>query len=220
MRARDLQLLFADASSGARSTAIVSQGQIGAVISAKPDRRRHLLEEAAGITGLRSRRHEAELRLQAAEGNVARLDDVLLALRDQLQGLKRQARQASRYRSLSGRIRKAEAMLLYSRWLKSDLEVEETSAQLSGIERTVVECARKATQNATEQANAAAVLPELRRNESNAAVQVQRLSIESERLDEETKRVEELAVSLTSQISVILADIEREKTLRGEAATR
>ncbi len=220
VRARDLQLLFADASSGARSTAIVSQGQIGAVINAKPDRRRHLLEEAAGITGLRSRRHEAELRLQAAEGNVGRLDDVLVALRDQLQGLRRQARQASRYRSLSGRIRKAEAMLLYSRWLKSDLEVEETSAQLSGIERTVVERARKATQKATDQANAASVLPDLRRNESKAAVQVQRLSIESERLDEEARRVEELAKSLTSQISVILADIEREKTLHGEAATR
>ena len=91
VRARDLQLLFADASSGARSTAIVSQGQIGAVINAKPDRRRHLLEEAAGITGLRSRRHEAELRLKAADGNVGRLDDVLIALRDQLQSLKRQA---------------------------------------------------------------------------------------------------------------------------------
>ena len=139
------------------------------MINAKPDRRRHLLEEAAGITGLRSRRHEAELRLQAAEGNVGRLDDVLVALRDQLQGLRRQARQASRYRSLSGRIRKAEAMLLYSRWLKSDLEVEETSAQLSGIERTVVERDRKATQKATDQANAASVLPDLRRNESKAS---------------------------------------------------
>src|SRR5882757_3566496 len=109
IRARDVQTLFADAATGSRSTALVSQGRIGALISAKPADRRSLLEEAAGIGGLHSRRHEAELRLKAAEANLARLEDVLGALDGQLQGLRRQARQAAKYRTLSDHIRRAEA---------------------------------------------------------------------------------------------------------------
>ena len=98
VRARDVQLLFADAATGAHSTAIVSQGQIGSLVAARPTDRRALLEEAAGITGIHSRRHEADLRLRAAENNLARLDDVIVTLEAQLQNLKRQVRQASRYR--------------------------------------------------------------------------------------------------------------------------
>ena len=116
MRARDVQLLFADASTGARSPALVRQGQIGELIAAKPQSRRKILEEAAGITGLYTRRHEAELRLRAAETNLTRLDDVVGQIETQLSGLKRQARQASRYRSISGDIRKAEAIQLHLRW--------------------------------------------------------------------------------------------------------
>src|SRR6476619_6650921 len=97
VRARDVQLLFADASTGARSPAMVRQGQIGEIIAAKPQARRRILEEAAGIAGLHSRRHEAELRLQAAEENLKRLEDVLQQIDQQVEGLKRQARQASRY---------------------------------------------------------------------------------------------------------------------------
>src|SRR5262249_57465458 len=101
VRARDVQLLFADAATGAHSTALVSQGRVGALISAKPVDRRALLEEAAGITGLHSRRHEAELRLRAAEANLARLDDVIVKLESQLQPLKKQARHATRDRKLN-----------------------------------------------------------------------------------------------------------------------
>ncbi|SVD97790.1 uncharacterized protein METZ01_LOCUS450644, partial [marine metagenome] len=170
--------------------------------------------------GLHSRRHEAELRLRAAEGNVERLDDVLAALRGQLQGLKRQARQASRYRSLSGRIRKAEAMLLYSRWAKADLELREATSQLAEIDREVVGRAQKAAAAATEQAKAATALPGLRRKESEAAAKVQRLAIEGERLDDETQRVKEASDSVKSQIEVLLSDVERERTLRGDAGTQ
>src|SRR6202163_209521 len=113
VRARDVQLLFADAATGAHSTALVSQGRIGALINAKPTDRRALLEEAAGITGLHSRRHEAELRLRAAEANLARLDDVIITLESQFQALKKQARQAVRYRNIAGQLRRAEAVLLY-----------------------------------------------------------------------------------------------------------
>ena len=111
VRARDVQLLFADSSTGARSTAMVSQGRIGAVINAKPQQRRGLLEEAAGITGLHSRRHEAELRLRGAETNLERLDDIMVTLETQLVNLKKQTRQANRYTNLSDHIRKAEATL-------------------------------------------------------------------------------------------------------------
>src|SRR5690606_41546544 len=108
VRARDVQLMFADASTGSRSPALVRQGQIGELIAAKPVQRRALLEEAAGISGLHSRRHEAELRLRAAEQNLERVDDIIAQVEQQLEQLKRQARLAIRYRSPSGEIRKAE----------------------------------------------------------------------------------------------------------------
>ncbi len=117
VRARDVQLLFADAATGARSSGLVSQGRVGALINAKPGERRGLLEEAAGISGLYSRRHEAELRLKNAEGNLDRLDDVLATLDEQLKSLQKQARQAARYRSISEQIKTIEAQLLYLQWL-------------------------------------------------------------------------------------------------------
>ena len=111
VRARDVQLLFADASTGARSPSMVRQGQIGEIIAAKPQERRRIIEEAAGIAGLHSRRHEAELRLKAAEDNLVRLDDILRQIDSQAESLKRQARQAARYRGLAGEIRRNEALL-------------------------------------------------------------------------------------------------------------
>jgi len=220
VRARDQQLLFADASSGARSTAIVSQGQVGAVINAKPSQRRHLLDEAAGITGLHSRRHEAELRLKAAEGNVERLDDLLAALGSQLQALKRQARQASRYRSLSGRIRKAEAMLLYSRWATADADVDAASRELSSLKTELLGYEAETARATTDQSNAAAVVPQLRKNESEAASIVHKLAAEMERIDDEVERVKREIDGLTTQLETVRADKEREKSLHGDSATR
>ena len=120
VRQRDVQIFFADASSGAGSTAFVRQGQIGLLICQKPLARRAILEEAAGIGGLHQRRHEAELRLRAAETNLSRLEDVIREVEGQLASLKRQARQASRYRNLSGHIRKAEALAHYLRWTAAE----------------------------------------------------------------------------------------------------
>src|SRR5262249_53023821 len=127
VRARDVQLLFADAATGAHSTALVSQGRIGAIINSKPIERRSLLEEAAGITGLHSRRHEAELRLKAAEANLTRLDDVIVTLQAQFDGLKKQARQAGRYRRLSEHIRRAEAILLHLRWQEASAAAQQAA---------------------------------------------------------------------------------------------
>ena len=132
VRARDVQLLFADSATGAHSTALVSQGRIGALINAKPADRRALLEEAAGITGLHSRRHEAELRLRAAETNLERLDDVISTLETQLQSLKKQARQATRYRNVNEHIRRSEAIVLH-------LEGEEAKAELAAAEAAYAE---------------------------------------------------------------------------------
>src|SRR5271169_6732071 len=111
-RARDVQTLFADLASGARASAMVSQGRVGAIVAARPEERRAVLEEAAGITGLHARRHEAELKLRAAEANLGRAEDVRGQLEGQLESLRRQARQASRYRNISGAIRTAESELL------------------------------------------------------------------------------------------------------------
>src|SRR5215471_12948004 len=110
-RARDVQLLFADAATGAHSGALVSQGRVGALISAKPTERRLLLDEAAGTSGLHTRRHEAELKLQGAETNLARVDDVIATLTLQIEALRKQARQAQRYRRLGEQIRQTEALL-------------------------------------------------------------------------------------------------------------
>ena len=158
-RARDVQRLFADAASGAHSTALVSQGEVGALIKAKPEDRRLLLEEAAGITGLHSRRHEAELRLRAAETNLERLADVMATLESQLQGLKRQARQANRYRNLSGHIRKAEATLLYVTWTLVVTQLQTARGELEDHERVVgriTESVARAT-SALEAAASAAI---------------------------------------------------------------
>ena len=139
VRARDVQLLFADSSTGARSTAMVSQGRIGAIIAAKPEQRRALLEEAAGITGLHSRRHEAELRLKGAETNLERLDDILITLDTQLQNLKKQSRQATRYRNLSDHIRKAEATLFHLRWVTAEAELDNSRTKFSTVQAQVTE---------------------------------------------------------------------------------
>src|SRR3954454_13938129 len=123
VRARDVQIVFADASTGARSPALVHQGRIGEIIAAKPEARRRVLEEAAGVAGLHARRHEAELRLRAAEHNLERLEDVIGQLASQVDALKRQARQAIRYRAVSAQVRKAEATLAHLRWTGAQQEV-------------------------------------------------------------------------------------------------
>src|SRR5579863_1105308 len=125
VRARDIQMLFADASTGSRSPALVHQGRIGEIIQAKPEQRRRVLEEAAGVAGLHARRHEAELRLKGAETNLLRLEDVIGQLAAQIDGLKKQAKQAIRYRTVSAQVRKTEAMLFHLRWSTASAEVTE-----------------------------------------------------------------------------------------------
>src|SRR5688572_895205 len=124
VRARDVKILFEDAATGARSPALVRQGQISEIVNAKPEQRRRVLEDAAGIAGLHSRRHEAELRLKGAETNLGRLSDIMGQLGSQIESLKRQARQARRYKDLSEEIRRSEALLAHLTWIDAQALVD------------------------------------------------------------------------------------------------
>src|ERR1700728_588974 len=177
VRARDVTTLFADASTGSRSPALVHQGRIGEIIQARPDQRRRVLEEAAGISGLHARRHEAELRLKAAEQNLARAEDVIGQLAAQVASLKTQARQAVRYRNISGQIRRTEALLLHLRWIAAKAEVADAERTKDEAVRVVAERTSKQTVATTRRAEVAAGLPALPEAEARAAAALQRLLI-------------------------------------------
>ncbi len=211
VRARDVQLLFADQATGAHSTAMVSQDRVGALISAKPVERRLLLEEAAGITGLHSRRHEAELRLNAAEANLTRLDDVLTALDGQLQNIKRQARQASRYRNISGHIRRNEAALLYRRMAEARAGVATQEEKLKQAVELVAELTQKAAAAATSQADIAAGMPALRQAEAAAAAELQRLTLARGELESEEARVASAQEESRNRLEQVGSDLAREE---------
>ncbi len=213
VRARDVQLLFADASTGAHSPAIVGQGKIGELIAAKPQARRALLEEAAGIAGLHNRRHEAELRLRAAEQNLERLDDVISEIQTQHDMLKRQARQAVRYRNLSGEIRKAEATVLHLRWLAANNALAEAEAALEGAVRLVNQRSEEQAIAARTQAEAAGVLPELRDTAARANATLQRITVARETLEAEEHRVRERVAELDRRLTQLGDDIAREERM-------
>ena len=217
VRARDVQLLFADASSGARSNSLVKQGQIGELISAKPEARRLILEEAAGISGLHSRRHEAELRLRAADSNLEKLDDTLTSLETQLRQLKRQARQASRYKGISGQIREVESLALHLRWQQAQDLVEKSESELIDIRKQVTEATSLASAANTAQIECQLALPDLRNKEVEAAAGLRRLTVEQEGLDTEMRRAEEMIARLNAQIATVQQDSAREQTALVEA---
>jgi chromosome segregation protein len=217
-RAKDVQLLFADQSTGARSPSMVGQGRIGELIQAKPQARRALLEEAAGISGLHTRRHEAELRLRAAEQNLERLDDVVGELETQIDNLKRQARQASRFKNLSGDIRKAEATLLHLRWTAAKAQEAEAKSALATYTTLVAERASEQMNAAKEQAIGAQRLPELRDAEAAAAAAFQRLSIARAQIEEEANRIRARQAELDKRIAQLDADIAREERLLSDNA--
>lgn len=216
VRAKDVQLLFADVSTGARSPSMIGQGRIGELISAKPQARRALLEEAAGISGLHSRRHEAELRLRAAETNLERLDDVVAQLETQLDSLKRQARQANRYRNIAGDIRKAEATILHLRWSAAKAALDEAKKALTDATVTVGKTQLVQTDAATTQAIIANKLPKLREAESKAAAALQHKLIARNQLDEEAKRIEKRKQELAARAAQLESDIQREEQLVAE----
>ncbi len=217
-RARDVQLLFADASTGARSPAMVRQGQIGEIIAAKPQERRRILEEAAGISGLHSRRHEAELRLKAAEDNLARLTDILQQLDAQAESLKRQARQAVRYRGLAAEIRRNEALLALINHTEATRALQGAESKLESGLLEVAERTRAQAEAARLQALAAEELPQLRGAEAEANSGLQKLILARETLDGEERRAKGRIAELERRIAQTTSDIARELALIEDAS--
>jgi chromosome segregation protein len=217
MRARDVQLLFADAATGAHSGAMVSQGRVSALIDAKPDERRLLLEEAAGTMGLHTRRHETELRLNAAEDNLLRLDDVVATIEAQFQTLNKQARQAQRYRRLGEHIRRTEALLFHVRWCTAEAEAEQTAAALHAAERAVGETMERALAEQRAREAAEAVLPPLRVAEAAAAAELHQLTHTRNELEQELQRVLAARSGSDGRLTQLMGDLQREDEHLAEA---
>src|SRR6201747_2562279 len=217
VRARDVQILFADAATGARSPALVHQGKIGEIIQAKPEQRRRVLEDAAGVAGLHARRHEAELRLKAAETKLLRVEGVSGQRAAQLDVLKKQARQAIRFREVASRVRKAEAMLFHLRWLEAHAAVAEAGRTHDLNVRELAERTREQAEAARIQAVRASELPGLREAEARAAAGLQRLTNAREILDREEERARERVAELDRRLTQFAADIGREQQQSSDA---
>ncbi|WP_088348049.1 MULTISPECIES: chromosome segregation protein SMC [Rhodomicrobium] len=217
VRARDVQLLFADAATGARSQALVRQGQIGEIISAKPQDRRRILEDAAGIAGLHGRRHEAELRLKGAESNIERLRDVMGQLGSQLQSLRKQARQAQRYKEISVELRRYEAIQHHLQWTSASEHVTaEEAAQLDAT-RQVGQLTQAESSAMRIQAEIAETLQPLREEEATRAAVLHRLEVERQTLDREEQRAKDRYAELETRLAQLQRDIDRETDAIGEA---
>ena len=213
VRAKDAQMFFADLSTGAHSPSLISQGRIGALVTAKPADRRAILEEAAGIAGLHVRRHEAELRLSAAENNLKRADELRRQQEKQLANLQKQAEEAAKYKSVSEEIKRVEAGLYYLKLKDIDHEikleneinseaedqVKEFNSQLENLEKRITDETNKVT-------------PIRERNIENLS-KIQRLNLELKSLDEENERIEEEIKSIKNSLRMIDEDIDREKSI-------
>ncbi len=218
VRARDVQTLFADLASGARASAMVSQGRVGALVAGRPEERRAVLEEAAGITGLHARRHEAELKLRQAEANLARAEDVRGQAEAQLAALKRQARQASRYRNLSGAIRQAEAELFAVQRTRAEQARASARAALTTARETVT-ATRLAAAEARARADAEAeALPELRESEAQARTALERSRIAGEQIAAQETSARAALTEAEQRAAQIAKDVAHAEQAR-EAAT-
>ena len=217
VRARDVQMLFADASTGSHSPALVRQGQISELINAKPKSRRRILEEAAGISGLYQRRHEAELKLNGAETNLARVDDVIEQLAAQLAQLARQARQAARYRTIGDDLRRAEGLLLYRRWKEADEHRLKADEELKDRTTLAAKAETAARESAKARGTAEEALPPLREEEAIAAAVLQRLQVQRDTLSDQEARALQTIETLTARITQLTHDMEREDGLNRDA---
>jgi chromosome segregation protein len=211
VRARDAQMFFADLSTGAHSPSMISQGRIGALVTAKPTDRRAILEEAAGISGLHVRRHEAELRLGAAENNLKRADELRRQQEKQLANLQKQAEEATKYKLITEEIKKIEAGLYYLKLLEIDKEIKieneinnEAEGEVDGFNNKISEL-EKLIKDATDK-----VSPLREKNIENLS-RIQRLNLELQSLDEENTRVQDEIESIKKSIQTLDEDISRER---------
>ena len=217
VRAKDVQLLFADASTGANSPALVRQNQISELIAAKPANRRRILEEAAGISGLHSRRHESELRLRATENNLERLEDIITQIESNLLSLRRQSRQAARYKRLAGEIHEYRALLWLKRWKAALDTLQGAQDALKACESNVQDTALKATEAAREAAELSGLLKPKQEEQLIAAAVLARLNAAKEALETEESAARSELQKLKSQVGQLVADIERETGIVSDA---
>jgi len=218
VRAKDVQLLFADASTGANSPALVRQGQISELIAAKPSNRRRILEEAAGISGLHTRRHEAELRLRAAETNLDRLDDIIGQIESQLLSLRRQSRQAARYKRLAGEIHEYKALLWLKRWQSALDTLAGAQDSLKTCDAKVAETAAKASELTRTAAELAGLLEPKREEQLIAAALLARLNAAKEILEADETAANKEIEKLKSQREQFAGDLQRETAIVSDAA--
>ncbi|MDG2416887.1 MAG: AAA family ATPase [Pelagibacterales bacterium] len=211
VRARDVQRLFADLSTGAHSPSLISQGRVGALINAKPIDRRAVLEEAAGISGLHSRRHEAELKLKGAESNLQRLKDIMRQLNTQINNLQKQAKQAEAYKSISEEITRLEGIVTYLKWYSLKESFEKSDTDLRSSEQLIQKYTLEVSQATNDQAKANEKIQPLREKEIEAAAKLNRINLERESLDKEEERIKELKKSLEQTIQQNIGDYEREQ---------
>ncbi len=211
VRARDAQMFFADLSTGAHSPSMISQGRIGALVTAKPTDRRAILEEAAGISGLHVRRHEAELRLGAAENNLKRADELRRQQEKQLANLQKQAEEATKYKNISDEIKKIEAGLYYLKLLEIDKEIRieneintEAEGEVSGFNNKINEL-ENLIKSETDK-----VTPLREKNIENLS-KIQRLNLELQSLDEENSRIQDEIENIKKSLQTLDDDINREK---------
>ena len=213
VRAKDAQMFFADLSTGAHSPSLISQGRIGALVTAKPADRRAILEEAAGIAGLHVRRHEAELRLGAAENNLKRADELRRQQEKQLVNLQKQAEEAARYKSISEEIKKVEAGLYYLKLREIDLDIKLENEINSEADEQVKLFNEKLNEIEKQiKTEVSKVTPIREKNIENLS-KIQRLNLELKSLDEESERISEEIQSIKNSLKVINEDIDREKSI-------
>lgn len=206
VRARDVQMLFADMAIGAHSAAIVSQGRIAAIINAKPAERRQVLEESAGVSGLYVRRHEAELRLKAADANLARMQDVVAGMETQLDNLKRQSRQATRYKNISAEIKDLETRLALAEWMLAQATRMQAQEDFQSSESIVTEQMTSVASLSRAQIEQGEALPPLREKQAETAAAWQAQNFELRRLDDEETRINAQIEEAKTALSQIVND--------------
>ncbi|HEV7157468.1 MAG TPA: chromosome segregation protein SMC, partial [Caulobacteraceae bacterium] len=217
-RARDVHILFADASTGANSPALVRQGQISELIAAKPQNRRRILEEAAGVAGLHGRRHEAELRVAAAVANLERLDDLARELEANLGRLRREARQAVRYKGLAAQIRDLRAGLRRRRWLEARALAVKAEGQAEAALRALTAATIAAAAASASAAEAEALIGPRRDDHAAASAVRAALAIDKDRLDRDAERTHAEARRHAAELDRLAGDDAREAALEEEAA--
>ena len=218
VRAKDVQTFFADLSTGAHSQSIISQGKIGMIVTAKPTERKSVLEEAAGISGIHLRRHEAETRLNAAENNLKRADELKRQQEKQLENLQKQAAEATKYKEISEKIKSSEAGLYHLKLQNIEKETNDIKQKLSEVDKEMSLVKNEMDRNSELLEEENKKIQPLKDKKIENLSTLQKINLEIANLNEEEKRVKDLSTKLSGNIKVIQSDLEREKSITLDAS--